>query len=215
MEGPSFQTFEKEKIVNPLIPPVQTSGRNLSLNQSYHINKEDSNISNLIVNRTRDIMETHVFQIIHSSLTEKQINNIKLYLKHILKIDKEKELIIDTIGDFVDNDYKEDTLYIINTHNNNVLNQNITGTEITSLMLKSIFEKVGGLLFISKNIDEVPKFICTTSQLVFIQKDIENLETTLALSAGIRIKNNPVIDIDMICIDKFSLWTRICNFNKI
>lgn len=212
MEGPSFQNFEKEKILNPLAKRHSNQKQPLS-NERQYINKEDSSTDNLIVNRTPEIMETHVFQIIHKDLSEKQLRNIISYIKNILKIEKEKQVEINTIGEFDNTIYNKDTVFIFNQ--SSVKNQEVTGSDVTSLMMKSAFQNAGGIIFISNHINDVPKFICTTSQLVFIQKEVEDLQTTLEITAGIRLRQIPILDIDMICIDKFSLWTRICNFNKI
>jgi hypothetical protein len=215
VSGPSFQTFEKEKITNPFFKQP-SNNKTININETNRVNKEDSNTDNLIVNRSKELMETKVFLVIHNSLEQNNIRSIINYIKHILKIEKECESSIDTIKDFDNSIFKEDTVYIFDSLNEKlgVKNQDITGTEITSLMMKDIFEKVGGLIFIANNIKEVPKFICTVSQLVFIQKDIEDIQTTLAVSAGIKFKENSIVDIDMFCINKFNLWTKICNFNK-
>ena len=216
MQGPTFQQFEKEKITNPF---MNKGNNTLNSREKHHLNKEDSSTDILIFNRNKNTIESKVFLIIHNNFNSNRVKSITNYIKHILKLEKENCISIDTSGTFDKSLFENsETVYIIDRHDSNkgVVNEESTGNNISSLMLKEIFleNKMGALIFIAKNIEQVPKFICTISQLVFIQKDIENMYNTLALSAGIKFKDNSVIDLDMICIDKFSLWTKICNFNK-
>jgi hypothetical protein len=209
MEGPLFQDFVKE-VINPF-GGQQTQGNNID-NTTFYFNKEENNVSNLIVQRTKQNFGHPVFQII----CDKDFNysNIIHFIKDISGIYKSQEKIIDVTEKFYIDDIDKKTIYIINLFNlkNNIqLNPNAF-----SMLLFQIIEHSAGLILISNDLDSTPKMISTRSQLVFIQNyKNKNINEYLFKAGNINSKPNCQIEnMDLVCLDKLSLWTKVTNFTK-
>ena len=207
MQGPSFQSFKKETIHNPLLQS------NFLNNKTHFINKEESNSIPLFINRNSENFAYPIFQIVYPSLKDEYKSSIITYVQSILKINIVNSIDFDCLTNYSTNNYNKDTIYIFDFTNNSIKNTDINGDSL-GLFIFSILDKVGGIIAIGKSIDDFPKSFSTLSSVVFLDKHMPELQKTIATSSFIRLNNNVILEEENICIDKLSLTTKITSFCK-
>jgi len=212
LEGPNFQNFTKEVIQNPL---AQNAHQKFDL--VTHINREDFNIQDLFINRTKTNLGTPVFQIIaQTTFDKKKLADILAYIKTLTK-SEQKHLQLN-IGDTYSRDkFKKDVMYIIDTRGTELKDRDIFGESILNIQLRDIIEVTGGIIYITDNVKKMPALISTMSQLVFVDQekmDEREIEEVLKATSLLFYKTRIQVQVDFLAINKLSLWTKISNFNK-
>ena len=79
-------------------------------------------------------------------------------------------------------------------------------------MMHRIVDNSCGVVIIANSFDEVPRVITTMSHLIFIDKNIKNVEQLVIDSSGLKITNYNYDFEKMICVNKTSLWTKLSFF---
>lgn len=212
LEGPNFQNFTKEVIQNPL---AQNAHQKFDL--VTHINREDFNIQDLFINRTKTNLGTPIFQIIaQTSFDKKKLADILSYIKTLTRCEQ-KHLQLN-IGDTYSRDkFKKEAMYIIDTRGGELKDREIFGEAVLNIQLRDIIEVSGGLIYITDNVRKMPALISTMSQLVFVDQekmDEREIEEVLKATSLLYYKTRIQVQIDFLTINKLSLWTKISNFNK-
>ena len=213
MNEPIFQDFTKE-----VINPFSTSPTDVQNSVVYKINKEEENIEQLIIRRNKENMNFRIFTI----LCKKDFNysNIINFIKEIMntyssctKGDLE-EITIDVTSKF-DNNFSKNKTYLINLHNEK--NNYSIYPEAFSLFIMNLFKNSNGIVFISDKIENLPQLALTLSELVFVENTPDysnNIQEIFSRSCFYKLRQSVIDNLDMICVDKLSLWTKIRNFSK-
>ena len=210
MNEPVFQDFLKHNIT-----PFSNLNENLKNDTTiYRINKEEENVEPLIVRRSRVNLGFSVFSIV----CDKNFNysNIMNFILNVIGSEKKyvQELTIDVMSEF-NVKLSKNKVYVINL--NNASHKIEEFPEAFSLYIHRIVENSFGVVFIADNIDKIPQVGLTYSQLVFIENKPEHtnrIQDIFAKTCFYKLKTSVVDNLDMICIDKLSLWTKIRNFSK-
>lgn len=214
MNEPIFQDFTKE-----VINPFSTSPTDVQNSVVYKINKEEENIEQLIIRRNKENMNFRVFTIL---CTDKfNYSNTINFIKEIInnlspnhKSSELEEITIDITSKF-ENNFSKNKTYLINLHNEKH-NYSIY-PEAFSLFVMNLFKNSNGIIFISDKVEKLPQLALTLSELVFIENIPEysnNMPELFFKSCFYRLKQSIIDNLDMLCVDKLSLWTKIRNFSK-
>ena len=215
MNEPVFQDFIKHNI-----SPFTNLNDNPNNDKTiYRINKEEENVEPLIIRRNRENIGFPVFSIISGPTKEdKKFNysNILDFILNTIGTSKNyvQELKIDVLSNF-NNKLNKNKVYLINlTDSSHVID---IFPEAFSLYIHRIIENSSGIIFISDTIDKIPQVALTYSQLVFVENVLENtskIQDIFSKTCFYKLKASVIDNMDMICIDKLSLWTKIRNFSK-
>jgi hypothetical protein len=208
MEGPSFQSFKKETIHNPLI------NQNFINNKTYYINKEESNSIPLYINRTSKNFSYPFFQVIYPSLSIDYLSSILYYVQSVLQKSIIEYVEFDCLKTYSTHNYNKDTIYIFDFTSDKIKNMELNPNSL-SLFIFSILDKVGGIVAIGNSIEQFPKSFSTLSSIVFLDKNMPDFSKIVGITSFIRLNKNVIIDQDNICIDKLSLTTKVSSFSKI
>ena len=215
MNEPVFQEFLKHNI-----SPFSNLNENANNDKTiYRINKEEENVEPLIVRRSRENLGFSIFSII----CDKKFNysNIMDFILNIIGTSKNhvQELTIDVLSNFnilkSGQKLNKNKVYLINLNDSaHVID---IFPEAFSLYIHKLVESTLGIIFISDNIDKIPQVALTYSQLVFLENKPENtnrIQDIFSKTCFYKLKASIIDNLDMICVDKLSLWTKIRNFSK-
>ena len=233
MNEPIFQDFTKE-IINPLYNPNKPQFTNI--NTLCRINKEEEGVEQLIIRRNKENMGFFVFTILCKNNFDysntinfiKEVSNLSPMSlgetrgsrnSNIEEITFDVTSNFEKIFDTIKNN--KNKIYLINLHNDK--NNYDIYPEAFSLFIMNLFkicgslQGTGGIIFVTDSIDKTPQLALTLSELVFIQNIPEysnNMQELFFKSCFYKLKPSIIDNLDMICVDKLSLWTKIKNFSK-
>ncbi len=207
MEAPTFKSFERASMLPPsMMPNSNQQAMNIKLNLSL----EENNISPLVVNRIKSNFGKQNYVIYSNNQTN--INKCLTYIRNITKAPLQEDSfdLIDTI-DLTK--YNKDTIYTYDLRQNNIKNVDIAGKGTLNCVLQTIQDKSEGIIIISDTYDNVPNVISTVSNLIFIDKDIKDINKIIMNSSSIRLPEKINYDLNnMICVNKTSLWSKLTLF---
>lgn len=204
MSQPTFKSFEKASIVpESILPSNQKSPYTIT----YNINKEETNVYPLCVTRTQQNFGKHIY-IIYSD----NISNINRCLTYLQRLTKSQiiEGSLDTVKEFNKNNYKSENIYTFNLLKNDIKTNNLP--VVLSHMMHTIINNSNGVVIVANSFDEVPKVITSMSHLVFIDKNIKDVEKLVMDTSGLKITNYNYDFEKMVCINKTGLWTKLSFF---
>jgi hypothetical protein len=202
MNEPTFKSFEKASMI-----PANMAGSNNNYNVSYNINKEETNVTSLCVSRTLKNFGKHVYIIYSSDINN--INRCLTYIQRLTRLTVENSEI-DTLGEFKEEIYKQNTIYQFNLLKNDIKNIDLQG--VLGFMLEKILDKSEGVILISDEYSNIPPLITTMSHLVFIDKNVKNVEDIVKDCSGLNIQNYNYDFSSMLCVNKTTLWTKLSTF---
>ena len=203
----TFKSFERASMIpQSMMPNTNQQAMNIKLNLTL----EENNISPLVVNRVKSNFGKHNYIIYSDNQTN--INNCLTYIRNISNSPL-KEDSFDLIDELDLTKYKSDTIYTYDLRQNSIKNVDIAGKGTLNCVLQTIQDKSEGIIIISDIYDNVPSIISTISNLIFIDKDIKNMDKIVMGSASIRLPEKTNYDLNnMICINKTSLWSKLTLF---
>jgi hypothetical protein len=103
-----------------------------------------------------------------------------------------------------------ENIYTFNLLKNDIKSNN--NPVIISHMMHKIINNSNGVIIIANSFDDVPKVITTMSHLVFIDKNIKDVERLVLRSSGLKISNYNYDFEKILCINKTTLWTKLSFF---
>jgi len=204
MNQPTFKSFEKASMLpESVLPSNQKSPYNIT----YNINKEETNVYPLCVSRIPQNFGKHVYIIYSDEIST--INRCMTYLQRLTKIPF-IESTLDTVKSFNEKDYKTENIYTFNLLKNDIKSNN--NPVIINHMMHKIINNSNGVIIIANSFVDVPKVITTMSHLVFIDKNIKDVERLVLKSSGLKISNYNYDFEKILCINKTTLWTKLSFF---
>jgi len=204
MNQPTFKPFEKASMVpENILPSNQRSPYKII----YNINKEETNVYPLCVSRTPQNFGNHIYIIYSDDISN--INRALTYLQRLTKIPF-IESSLDSLKSFDETIYKKENIYTFNMLKNDIKTNNLP--VVLNHMMHRIVDNSCGVVIIANSFDEVPRVITTMSHLIFIDKNIKNVEQLVMDSSGLKITNYNYDFEKMICVNKTSLWTKLSFF---
>jgi hypothetical protein len=202
MTDPSFKSFEKASMM-----PANMIPSNQSYNIIYNINKEETNVTPLCVSRTPQNFGKHIYIIYSSDITN--INRCLTYLQRLTKLNIESTQL-DGFGEFNEDSYKKGSIYQFNLLKNDIKNANLPDT--IGFIMEKIIEKSDGVILIADEYKDIPQILTTMSHLVFIDKNVKNVEGIVRESSGLSITNYNYDFSNMLCVNKTTLWAKLSSF---
>ena len=79
-------------------------------------------------------------------------------------------------------------------------------------MMHRIVNNSGGVVVIANSFKDVPHVITSMSHIIFIDKNIKNVEQLVVDSSGLKITNYKYDFEKMVCVNKTGLWTKLSFF---
>jgi hypothetical protein len=204
MNQPSFKSFEKASMVpESILPSNQKSPYKIT----YNINKEETNVYPLCVSRTPKNFGKHIY-IIYSD----DISNINRTLTYLQRLTKTSfiESYLDTLNSFNEKDFKKENIYTFNLLKNDIKTNKLP--TVLNHMMHKIIDNSNGVILIANSIADVPPVVTTMSHLIFIDKNIKNVEQLVLNSSGLKITNYNYGFEKMVCVNKTGLWTKLSFF---
>jgi hypothetical protein len=202
MTDPSFKSFEKASMM-----PANMISSNQSYNITNNINKEETNVTPLCVSRTPQNFGKHVYIIYSADITN--INRCLTYLQRLTKLNIESTEL-DAFGEFKEQSYKKDSIYQFNLLKNDIKNGVLPDT--LGFMFEKIIDNSEGIILITDDYKNTPQILTTMSHLVFIDKNIKNVEDIVKESAGLLITNYKYDFSSILCVNKTTLWAKLSSF---
>lgn len=202
MNVPSFKSFEKASMM-----PASIGPSNQSYNITYNINKEETNVTPLCVSRTSQNFGKHVYIIYSDNITN--INRCLTYLQRLTKLNIESSEL-DAFNEFKEDSYKKGSIYQFNLLKNDIKNGILP--DAVGFMFEKIINNSEGVILVSDDYKNTPKLITTMSHLVFIDKNIKNVEDIIRESSGLSITNYNYDFSNILCVNKTTLWTKLSSF---
>ena len=204
MNQPTFKSFEKASMVpESILPSNQKSPYNIT----YNISKEETNVYPLCVSRTQQNFGKHIY-IIYSD----NISNINRGLTYLQRLTKKQfiDSSLDTLKEFNEDNYKSENIYTFNLLKNDIKENKLP--VILSHMMHKIINNSNGVVIIANSFKDVPTVITTMSNLIFIDKNINDVEHLVMHSSGLKITNYNYDFEKMLCVNKTGLWTKLSFF---
>ncbi len=202
MNEPTFKSFEKAS----MFPSnLQSSNNNYVI--PYNVNKEETNISSLCVSRVPQNFGKHVYIIYSSDINN--INKCLTYIQRLTNVSIETSEI-DTLGEFKVQSYKKGVIYQFNMLKNDIKNHHLKSP--LGFMLEKIIDNSEGVILINDDYKTTPPLLTTMSHLIFIDKNIKNVENIVKEGSGLSIDNYNYDFEKMLCVNKTSLWCKLSTF---
>ena len=202
MTDPSFKSFEKASMM-----PANMIPSNQSYNITYNINKEETNVTPLCVSRTPQNFGKHIYIIYSGDITN--INRCLTYLQRLTKLNIESTEL-DAFGEFKEESYKKGSIYQFNLLKNDIKNGILPDT--LGFMFEKIINNSEGVILVTDDYKNTPQILTTMSHLVFIDKNIKNVEDIVKESAGLSITNYKYDFSSILCVNKTTLWAKLSSF---
>jgi hypothetical protein len=78
--------------------------------------------------------------------------------------------------------------------------------------MEKIIDKSDGVILIADEYKDIPQILTTMSHLVFIDKNVKNVEGIVRESSGLSITNYNYDFSNMLCVNKTTLWAKLSSF---
>lgn len=207
MEAPSFKSFERAS----MLPESMMPNRNQSyMNVKLNLTLEENNLSPLVVNRVKNNFGKHNY-IIYSD-NHPTTNRCLTYIRNLTKYTITEDSI-DLIDTFDITKYNKEQIYLYDLRKNDIKNVDIAGKSTLNTIMHNIQDNSQGIIIVSDNWDNVPNFISTMSNLIFIDNNIKDMNKIVSHSSSIRLPETINYDLkDVLCVNKTSLWSKLTLF---
>jgi hypothetical protein len=192
--------YEQLKALNP-------SALICRQNSTHYINKEDLQIKDFVLYRTKDNLKSPIFILLLDQFN-KTDDLLLQTLKQWINL-KQINVDLNFHIDFKKKDFVKNKLYIFNffqhhsiTHHSPIFD-NI-------FIANYLIENCGSMIFIINNIKQIPKSIVSASHSIFIRNN-QDIKDILAYTEPMLFPTVNLLkeDNDYIVIDRLKLWSNL------